>query len=98
MIGLIGMAQVLATLAYGIKGLRRGISTWDWPYFDDDPQHENTSQMERWSLNQAPTWTAPPGHSQPPLQHQQPTCPKHAIQAHPSIQLQLAHLRQACNA
>ena len=29
MIGLIGMAQVLATLAYGIKGLRRGISTWD---------------------------------------------------------------------
>ena len=54
MIGLIGMAQVLATLAYGIKGLRRGISTWDWPYFHDDPQHENTSQMERWSLNQAP--------------------------------------------
>ena len=60
MIGLIGMAQVLATLAYGIKGLRRGISTWDWPYFHDDPQQENTSQMERWSLNQAPTWTAPP--------------------------------------
>ena len=25
MIGLIGMAQVLATLAYGVKGLRRGI-------------------------------------------------------------------------
>ena len=98
MIGLIGMAQVLATLAYGIKGLRRGISTWDKPYFHDDPQHENTSQMERWSLNQAPTWTAP--HSQPPLQHQQPTCPKHAIQAHPcqSIQLRLAHSRQACNA
>ena len=60
MIGLIGMAQVLATLAYGIKGLRRGISTSDWPYFHDDPQQENTSQMERWSLNQAPTWTAPP--------------------------------------
>ena len=40
--------------------LRRGISTWDWPYFHDDPQHENTSQMERWSLNQAPTWTASP--------------------------------------
>ena len=59
MIGLIGMAQVLATLAYGIKGLRRGISTWDWPYFHNDPQQENTSQMERWSLNQAPTWTAP---------------------------------------
>ena len=60
MIGLIGMAQVLATLAYGIKGLRRGISTWDWPYFHDDPQQENTSQMERWSLNQAHTWTVPP--------------------------------------
>ena len=29
-------------------------------YFHDDPQHENTSQMERWSLNQAPTWTASP--------------------------------------
>ena len=29
MTGLIGMAQVLATLAYGSKGLRRGISTWD---------------------------------------------------------------------
>ena len=60
MIGLIGMAQVLATLACGIKGLRRGISTWDWPYFHDDLQHENTSQMERRSLNQAPTWAAPP--------------------------------------
>ena len=60
MIGLIGMAQVLATLAYGIKGLRRGTSTWDWPYFHNDPQQENASQMERWSLNQAPTWTVPP--------------------------------------
>ena len=60
MIGLIGMAQVLATLAYGIKGLRRGTSTWDWPYFHNDPQHEKASQMERWSLNQAPTWTVPP--------------------------------------
>ena len=27
--GLIGMAQVLATLAHGIKGLRREVSTWD---------------------------------------------------------------------
>ena len=59
-IGLISMAQVLTTLAYGIKGLRRGISTWDWPYFHDNPQHENTRHMERWSLNQAPTWTASP--------------------------------------
>ena len=31
MTGLIGMAQVLATLAYGLKGLRRGDTTWDWP-------------------------------------------------------------------
>ena len=59
MMGLIGMAQVLATLAYCIKGLRRGVSTWDWPYFLDDPQQENDSQMERWSLNQTPSWTVP---------------------------------------
>ena len=52
--------EKLATLAYGVKGLRRGISTWDWPFFHDDPQQENNSQMERWSLNQAPTWTVPP--------------------------------------
>ena len=32
------------------KVLRRDISTWDWPYFHDDPQHGNTSQMKRWSL------------------------------------------------
>ena len=60
MMGLIGMAQVLATLAYGIKGLRRGVTTWDWPYFLDDPQQKNDSQMERWSLNQTPSWAVPP--------------------------------------
>ena len=60
MMGLIGMAQVLATLAYGIKGLRRGVSTWDWPSFNEDPQQANESQMERWSLNQAPSWAVPP--------------------------------------
>jgi hypothetical protein len=38
----------------------QGRSTWDWPYFHDDPKQENASQMERWSLNQAPTWTVPP--------------------------------------
>ena len=54
------MAQVLAALAYGIKGLRGGISTWDWPYFHDDPQQENTSQMEQWSLNQGPHMDSPP--------------------------------------
>ena len=42
MIGLIGMAQVLATSPMESK------------------VQENTSQMERWSLNQAPTWTPPP--------------------------------------
>ena len=60
MMGLIGMAQVLATLAYGIKGLRRGVSTWNLPSFNEDPQQANESQMERWSLNQAPSWAVPP--------------------------------------
>ena len=31
--GLMGMAQVIATIAYGIQGLRRGETTWDWPIF-----------------------------------------------------------------
>ena len=81
MIGLIGMAQVqgLATLACGVKGLRRGIWTWDWPFFHDDPQQENNSQMERWSLNQTPTWTVPPRHCQPTLRYQQPTGSEHTI-------------------
>ena len=60
MMGMIGMAQVLATLAYGIKGLRRGSSTWDWPEFHQNPQKENQNQMDRWSLNRAPSWNAPP--------------------------------------
>ena len=45
MVGMIGMAQVLATLAYGISGLRRGTSTCDWLGFHQDPQIENNSQM-----------------------------------------------------
>ena len=28
MMGLMGMAQVVATIAYGIRGLRRGETTW----------------------------------------------------------------------
>ena len=60
MMGLIGMAQVLATLAYGLIGLRRGDTTWDWPDFHPNPERENNSQMERWSLNETPTWTRPP--------------------------------------
>ena len=47
----IGMAQVLPTLAYGVQGLRRGVTTWDWPSFNTNPARENSSQMERWSLN-----------------------------------------------
>ena len=58
--GLIGMAQVLATLAYGVQGLRRGVTTWDWPSFNTNPARENSSQMERWSLNEAPSWSFPP--------------------------------------
>ena len=60
MMGLIGMAQVLAALAYGVQGLRRGIITWDWPSFNTNPARENNSQMERWSLNEAPSWSCPP--------------------------------------
>ena len=60
MLGLMGMAQVVATLAYGIRGLRRGDTTWDWPDFHSDPTQENLGQITRWSLNQAPDWTHPP--------------------------------------
>ena len=60
MMGLIGMAQVLATLAYGVQGLRRGITTWDWPSLNTNPARENSSQIERWSLNVAPSWSSPP--------------------------------------
>ena len=54
------MAQVLAAVAYGIQGLRRGETTWEWPAFDPDPEQENSSQMNRWSLNATPDWTSPP--------------------------------------
>jgi len=60
MMGLIGVAQVLATLAYGLKGLRRGVTTWDWPSFNENPEQENNSQMDRWSLNETPSWSSPP--------------------------------------
>ena len=60
MMGLVGMAQVLATLAYGLQGLRRGVTTWDWPSFNPNPTQENNSQMERWSLNATPSWSSPP--------------------------------------
>ena len=50
MMGLIGMAQVVATIAYGIQGLRRGETTWDWPKFNANPEQENLEQMRRWSL------------------------------------------------
>ena len=60
MLGLMGMAQVVATIAYGIPGLRTGETTWSWPDFHSDPTQENLAQIQRWSLNQAPDWTYPP--------------------------------------
>jgi len=57
MLGLMGMAQVVAAIAYGIRGLR---TTWDWPAFDPDPEQENLRQMDRWSLNTTPDWIFPP--------------------------------------
>ena len=60
MMGLMGMAQVIATIAYGIQGLRRGETTWDWPTFNADPEQENREQMRRWSLNATPSWSVPP--------------------------------------
>ena len=58
--GLMGMAQVIAAIAYGIRGLRRGETTWSMPKFDSDPVQENLAQLSRWSLNSAPTWEDPP--------------------------------------
>ena len=58
--GLMGMAQVIATIAYGIRGLRRGETTWGSPDFDADPAQENLAQLSRWSLNSAPAWEFPP--------------------------------------
>ena len=60
MMGLIGMAQVLGALAYGIRGLRRGKTSWQWPDFLANPRQENYNQMQRWSLNHTPSWTSPP--------------------------------------
>ena len=60
MLGLMGMAQVLAAVAYGIKGVRRGETTWQWPDFATDPALENQAQMARWSINVAPGWHFPP--------------------------------------
>ena len=59
MMGLMGMAQVIATIAYGIQGLRRGQTTWDWTTFLADPEQENREQMRRWSLNEAPSCQSP---------------------------------------
>jgi hypothetical protein len=58
-----GMAQVIATIAYGIQGLRRGETTWNWPNFNANPEQENLEQMRRWSLNTIPSWSAPPWQS-----------------------------------
>ena len=45
MLGLMGMAQVVATIAYGIRGLRTGETTWSWPDFHSDPTQENLGQI-----------------------------------------------------
>ena len=60
MLGLMGMAQVLAAVSYGIKGVRRGETTWQWPDFSTDPERENRAQMARWSISAAPDWHFPP--------------------------------------
>ena len=60
MMGLIGMAQVVATISYGIQGLRRGETTWEWPVFNPNPEQENLAQISRWSLNSTPDWTFHP--------------------------------------
>ena len=49
MMGLMGMAQVIAIIAYGIRGLRRGETTWRWPDFNPDPVQENLAQLSRWA-------------------------------------------------
>ena len=54
------MVQVIPTIAYGIQGLRRGETTWDWPNFNANPEQENLEQMRRWSLNTTPSWSDPP--------------------------------------
>ena len=56
MMGLMGMAHH----SLGIRGLRRGETTWRWPDFDADPVQENLAQLSRWSLNSAPAWNFPP--------------------------------------
>ena len=66
MMGLIGMAQVIATIAYGIQGLRRGVTTWNWPTFNANPKQENLEQMSRWSLNTTPSWSSPGNRQQIP--------------------------------
>ena len=44
MMGLIGMAQVIVTIAYGIQGLTRVVTTWDWPTFNANPEPENLNK------------------------------------------------------
>ena len=73
MMGLMGMAQVIATIAYGIQGLRRGITTWDWPNFNANPEQENLEQMRRWSLNTTPSWSDPPWQSPTNIMTTKPT-------------------------
>ena len=38
------MAQVVATIAYGIRGLRTGETTWSWPDFHTREDHTMVAQ------------------------------------------------------
>ena len=67
------MAQVIATIAYGIQGLRRGETIWDWPNFNANPEQENLEQMRRWSLNTIPSWSDPPWQSPTNIMTTKPT-------------------------
>ena len=60
MMGLMGMAQVIAAIAFGIQGLRRGETTWSMPNFDPDPVQENLAQLSRGhSIRHQPGSTLP---------------------------------------
>ena len=41
------MGLIVATIAYGTQDLRRGVTTWDWPSFNANPEQENNSQNRK---------------------------------------------------
>ena len=60
MMGLMGMAQVIATIAIRHPGPPERRNDMEVPDFDPDPVQENLVQLSRWSLNSAfffpPVW------------------------------------------